>query len=371
MNINSSIRITCLLLAAILLTLPACKKTPTPTISPIHQDITEMVFASGSLDPDERYNLTAQTDGYLTKLSFKEGDQLQANQLVALIDNKNSLLNAQASAQQLVIANTNLTDQAPALQQIQANIDFAQKKIQQDKTQTERYKKLYETNSVAKIEYENTLLALQNSEANLAALQQQYKTIQQQAQQQQITQNANNNINLLNTDYNKIKTLQSGKVLKRYKQNGDFVRRGDVVATIGNTQTILAKLNVDENSIAKISVGQKAIIQLNVNKDKKYNGIVQEILPMFDDASQSFICKVAFTTPLDFTTTGTQLEANILVGEKKNALLIPRSYMNFGNKVYLKDNPQPTTIQTGIVSTEWVEVISGLNPSDQIVLHTH
>ena len=344
----------------------SCKKAEENAVFPVVKDITETVFASGILDPDDKYSLTAQADGYLVQVNFKDGDMVKANQVLVMIDNKSNSANAQASRELLQIANTNVTDNGPALKQLQANIDFAEQKLKQDQLQAQRYKALFESNSVAKVEYENVQLTADNSQANLLALKQQYNTLKQQAQQQQITQEANNRISSANTGFNNLKAIANGKILKRFKQTGDYVKKGDVIATIGNPSTIMARLNVDENSISKVRVGQKAAVQLNVSKGKIYQGTVAEILPMFDESTQSFVCKVVFDAPLDFSISGTQLEANITVGEKKNALLIPRNYLDFGNKVRVKGKENAVEVKTGIVSTEWVEISEGLTVKDEL-----
>jgi hypothetical protein len=61
------------------------------------------------------------------------------------------------------------------------------------------------------------------------------------------------------------------------------------------------------------------------------------------------------------------LEANILSGIKKNALLIPRTYMGYGNTVRIKDRKENKTIKAGIVSTEYVEVLDGLTEKDVLL----
>lgn len=344
----------------------SCSKSKEQAVFPIHKDITETVFASGVLDADQKYSLTAQTDGYLLHVAFSDGDFVKLNQILAVVDNKTNTANFLASKEQLQIAKFNTTDQAPALQQLKSNIEFAEVKLKQDQNQALRYKKLYENNSVAKVEYENMQLTYENSEANLKSLKQQYEALKLQAKQQELSQNAANAINWANTDFNKIRALTAGKVLKRFKQTGDYVKKGDVIATIGNTNSIIAKVNVDENSIAKVKVGQKALVKLNVKKDVLYQATVTEILPMFDESTQSFICKIAFDKPLDFAITGTQLEANIMVAQKQNALLIPRGYLSFGNKVKLKGKDEAVVVKPGIVSTEWVEILEGLTEKDEL-----
>ncbi|MBK9791724.1 MAG: HlyD family efflux transporter periplasmic adaptor subunit [Sphingobacteriales bacterium] len=345
----------------------SCANTNNQEIKPIRKDISEIVFASGSLESDNKYNLTAQTDGNIIKLNLVEGATVAVNQLVAVIDNKQNIISTNNAAEQLKIAQYNNTDNAPLLQQIKANIEAAKEKLSQDITQEQRYQELYNQSSVTKSELEKMQLSTKTSKANLAALEQQYKSVQQQNKQQYITQSNAVKGSVINQENNQVKIVAAGKVYKKVKQVGDYVRRGDVIAIIANENLLYAKLNVDENSIDKVKVGQTITIQLNTQKNKKYTGVVSEILPVFDEPSQSFIVKVQFTEKPDFTVNGTQLEANILVGEKKNTLLIPRNYVSFGNKVQLKGSDDLKTIETGIVSTEYVEVLNGLTENDILV----
>jgi multidrug efflux pump subunit AcrA (membrane-fusion protein) len=165
-----------------LLTFFACKKEQ--EISPTVQDIKELVFASGQLEWDNAYNLTAQTDGILSKADFEVGDTINKGKILAQIDNKNNEINTQSAREQLVISNENLGQNSPALQQLEQNIQFAENKYTQDKTQGERYERLYKSESVSKLEFENIQLNAKNSLANLNALKKQYAQILQQAKQQ-------------------------------------------------------------------------------------------------------------------------------------------------------------------------------------------
>lgn len=347
--------------------LVSCKNNTSDEVKPVRKDISEIVFASGSLESDNKYNLTAQTDGIIIKLNLVEGATVTANQIVATIDNKQNIINTNNASEQLKIAQYNNTDNAPLLQQIKANIVAAKEKLSQDLIQEKRYEDLYNQSSVTKIELEKMQLSTKTSKANLAALEQQYKSVQQQNKQQYITQSNAVQSNIVNQENNIVKIIAAGKVYKKIKQVGDYVRRGDIIAVIANENLLYAKLNVDENSIDKLKIGQQVTIQLNTQKNKKYNGVVSEILPVFDEQSQSFIVKVQFVEKPDFTVNGTQLEANILIGEKKNTLLIPRNYVSYGNKVQIKDSDELTIIETGIVSTEYVEVLNGLTEKDILV----
>jgi len=334
---------------------------------PIRQDIKELVFASGQLEWDDSYNLTAQTDGVLQNVTFEVGTTVNKGNVIASIDNKTNEINTQTAQEQLVISNENLTDNSPALQQLQQNIQFAESKYQQDKVQEARYKRLYESQSVAKVEYENMQLNSKNSLSNLNALKKQANQILQNAKLQQISTKGQVQNSKVVQNYNRIVVTESGTVIKKYKTTGDYVRKGDVIATIANSNKLEAVLNVDENSIGKIKIGQVVYVSLNSNKDEIINGKISEILSAFDEKSQSFICKVIFEKSIQNSIFGTQLEANILVGEKKNALLIPRNFVGFGNKVNIKGKDEYVIIKPGIVSTEYVEVLGGIDEKDVIL----
>ncbi|MEY4904879.1 MAG: hypothetical protein RLZZ292_2694 [Bacteroidota bacterium] len=351
---------------ALLIGLQGCKKKEES--KPFVQDIKELVFASGELQWDNSYNLTAQTDGILQNATFDIGDFLPKGKIIATVDNANNNINTESAVEQLAISNENLTENSPAVQQLQQNINYAQSKYEQDKLQVERYERLYKSESIAKVEVENVTLVAKNSLANLNALKKQKDQLLQQAKQQQITTKTLLRNNKVVQNYNQIIVPEKGTIIKKLKSNGDFVRKGDVIATIANSQNLEIVLNVDENSIGKIKIGQTVFVQLNTNKGTILNGKINEILSAYDNASRSFICKVKLDETLPNSIYGTQLEANILVGEKKNALLVPRNYVGFGNKIFLKDKDEPVILKTGITSTQYVEVLEGVTSNDVIIL---
>ncbi|MBZ0243685.1 MAG: hypothetical protein K8F24_10755, partial [Bacteroidales bacterium] len=82
--------------------------------------------------------------------------------------------------------------------------------------------------------------------------------------------------------------------------------------------------------------------------------------------TQSFSCKAIFTDSLDFLMSGTQVQANIIIKDKDNVLVIPRKYLDFGNTVLVKSEGA-VKVETGFISNEWVEILSGIN-ANSIVL---
>jgi multidrug efflux pump subunit AcrA (membrane-fusion protein) len=353
--------------AAIIAFLASCGKKTQET-KPIRKDVIETVFASGILEAKNTYTLKAQTDGYLSAINFEEGDIVSAGKILAIVDNKESGFNQESARELYGIAQNNTQSNAPALLQAQNAIDLNKQKMEQDFVQMQRYKKLLESNSIAKVDFENSELQYKTSKTNYESALENYKQIKQQAEQQVISNKALKEVNTVVLSKNQIKAQKSGKVYKKYKQIGDYVTRGEAIALIGEPADIYAKVNVDESNIGKIKVGQEALVQLNTHKDKTYKGTVAEILPAFDEATQSFICKITFNELIDFAIVNTQLQSNITVATTKNALLIPRSYVDFGGFVQIKDQKEKVKITTKFASSDWVQVLSGI--TDNTILIT-
>jgi len=349
-----------------LILLNSCGKN-TETTKPVRKNITETVFASGILVPENQYNLTAQSEGYLISLNFDEGDIVKTGDLLAVIDNKTYEINSQGADLLLKIAQVNTLPNAPALKQIEANMHAAEQKMNQDKQQAERYKTLYESNSVSKLEYENMELAYKNSKANYLSLKENYNLQKQLAEQQLINQQSQSEINKILQGKNELRAVVGDKVYTKYKELGDYVRRGEVIAIIGSPENLYAKLSIDESSMSKIKLHQKVIVQLNTDAEHSFNARITEIYPAFDKQTQSFYCKSVFTDSLNFLISGTQLQANIVTGNKKNVLVIPRKFLDYGSMVNVKGEGK-IKIETGIISSDWIEVTGGIDENSILVL---
>lgn len=358
--------ISILISATVALFILSCGRSYEET-HPIRKDITEMVFASGVLEAKGSYELKAQADGYIREVFFNENDLVKEGQLLAVIDNEQNRLNAQSAEVLYEIAKANTAPNAPQLIQAKNSVELAKAQMKQDSLTVLRYRTLSEANAIAKVEYEDALLKYENARIAYENAIKEYQLQKNQAEQQLVINKTQKNINQTLSAYNELNAVKAGKVYRKLKQEGDFVQRGEAIALIGDPEEMYAKVNIDEQSIGKIEVGQKTIIQLNTDKEKHYLGSVTEILPTFDESTQSFTAKIGFKEPLNFKIANTQLQANIMVDSVKNALLIPRKFLGYGNEVLIKGENQPTQVKTGIVSTDWVEVQEGIDENTVIV----
>ena len=320
--------------------------------TPIRKDVTEAVFASGKLVASGTYSLIAKSDGYLVAMGFDAGDIVQQGDVLAVIENQETRVSSRGNEELFALAKSNTEEEAPALIQADVAIDMAREQLAQDALQAARYEKLWQQNSVALVDVERAQLAERNARKNLESALETYRQLEREAEQQLINSRINYEVSNESLKQVEIKAVVGGKVYRKYKEVGDYVSRGTVIATIGHPTDIYAEVEIDESAIAKIKVGQPAIIQLNTNPDAPLHAEVEEILPMFNEASQSFTTHLAFLDPLDFRIVGTQLQSNIVIEQSENALLIPRRFLDFNGNVQLKDSGEKVPVTTKSVSNE-------------------
>lgn len=349
------------------LMLCSCGKQTEET-KPTRKKITETVFASGILETSGTYNLTAGTDGFISELYIEENDEIKRGQTLGIIENKGNIINNKSGEKLYEIAKSNTFPSSPRILQARNEMEIARQRMEYDSSLFIRYKKLREAASISAAEFDKIELQYNISAKQYQTALQNYDIVKQQAEQQLIINQSQKEINRNISAFNQICASEPGRVLKKYKQTGDYVRQGEIIAKIGDTGSIYASVNVDEGSIGKVKTGQEVFIKLNVDKDRIYKGKVAEILPVFDESTQSFICKIAFTETPEFKIEGTQLQVNIKVGEETNAMLIPRKYLGYNGEVMIKGEAKPKKVKTGIISSEWVQVLDGLSENTIIIM---
>ena len=348
---------------ALLLMLSACSQQETTL--PAKKNIEDAVFASGYTEQENNYTVSAKVDGIIISLPVKEGNSVTKNDLIAVIENEvqnNQLQDA------LVVYNDavkNASLDSPQLQQLQTQIEQAEQQQEFDKENYLRYKDLWSKKSVSKLDYEKTELQYEASQNNLQALQKQYKemqnTLQLSVERSRVQVNTQRS---LLKDY-ELTTGESGEVIQVFKKQGELVRRGEAIAKIGSGDYII-RLFISEDDITKVNLGQYVAVHLNTYPDHAFDAKITKIYPAFDEMEQSYIVEAQFEQLPEKMFSGTQLQANIKTGNRKNVLVIPTAYVSRGSYVQL-ENGEEKQIETGSRNSEWTEVVSGLSENDAIV----
>lgn len=350
-------------LFSLIIILISCEKTE--KTSAVRKNIEDAVFASGYIENEDEYMISARISGNILSIPIKEGEQVKENSLIASIENNvqtEQLKDAEAVYSQ---SRKNASENSPQLLQIQSQIDQAQHQMGQDKINFQRYKELRTKNSVSQLDLEKAQLQYQSSQNNLIALQKNYQDVKnaleftEKRSGIQVTQQHD-----VLKDYT-IRSLGKGEVLNVFKKKGELVKQGENIAKIGSGDFKI-KLYISEDDIAKIRIGQKAAIHLNTYPDENFQATVVKIFPAFDETEQSYIVEAIFDKIPESVFSGTQLQANIETASRKNVLVIPTSYISKGKFVILENGGQRPVV-TGSKDNEWTEIRSGISEKDVLI----
>ena len=336
----------------------------TDTITPVRKDIVDAVFASGYTINSDEYIVATKTEGFILKSYVKEGDEVDVGDPLFQLSGDVQSAQLDNALAQYNDALFKVSSESPQVKSLNTQIEQAKSQVDLDKKNFDRYSNLIKTNAISKLEFEKSKLQYEGSVSELQVLEKSLEDLMGSLQLN--LENAESQLKIQQDYYGDyfIKSAKKGEVLNVFKEQGELAKRGESLAKIGSGTTI-AKLFIAEEDINHIKVGQKTKIALNTDKEKPVNAVVSKIYPAFDVAEQSFILEADFLEKKDKIFANTQLQANIIIAEKENVLVIPTEYLAENNKVTLFDN-SVVTVDIGIKSNNWVEIISGINESNKI-----
>ncbi len=274
----------------------------------------EIVYATGSVEPENWARVTPLVKGRLAWRCHCEGDRVKAGTLLARLDDKE----AQAT-----------------LSELKAQENFA-------KLELERQTQLIARNVT-------TAQSLQKAQSDLSRLQ---ASVSAQTER---------------LDYYRLVAPMDGVVLKEDGEVGDIVDSASVLYRVGEPKPLRVIAQVNEEDIPRVKEGQKVLLRADAFADTTLEGSIHDITPAGDPVAKTFRVRIALpdTTPLHI---GMSVEANIVSRDKAGVLLVPANALVDGAVMVVDGSrARKRKIEIGIRGTRFVEILSGLSQGDEIV----
>lgn len=155
---------------------------------------------------------------------------------------------------------------------------------------------------------------------------------------------------------------------------GQIVSTTDIIAQIVDFSQIYFDSDVDEADIGKIEVGQKAQVTLNAYGETIFSGTVNQITPQTKTLSSGatvVTVRVLLDNPGISLIANLNGQATIITDQKQNVLVIPQEALKSENSVLVKAGQEikEVKITAGLRSDTEVEIVSGLNENDEVVIN--
>ena len=325
-------------------------------IQPRKGSITQSVYASLTVIPDSLYSVYAAVGGIIDKIFVTEGDLVLKDQPILQIINNTPYLNVENAKLALTLAQDNYQT---ILKKITNEVEILSLKYEQDSINYFRQKRLWARGVGTKNQYDERKLAFQISARNLKTVKSDFKkTADELKTQLRQAQNNYKTALIVANDF-EVRSNIKGKVYNLLKEPGENVLLQEPLATIGSANSFLIKMLVDEMDIAMIELDQRVLLTLEAYGQEVFEAKVNRIYPKKDERTQTFTVEAVFTKPPSNLYAGLSGEANIIIDQNKNALIVPRNYL-FNDSTVITENGE-LRVQTGLFNLEEIEILLGLD----------
>jgi len=263
------------------------------------------------------------------------------------------------------LAKSNYDGNANLLKEIEEQLSIAQLKLENDSLLYTKQQRLWKKGVGAENTLQNLKLTYEVSQREVESLTNQYKRTKIELNNQlKISKNQIDRAVVSKQDFI-VKSQMDGIVFEVKKEVGEAVMPQEPLAVIGSENSFKIDLLIDEEDIAKIQIGQKVIIRLEAYEGQVFEAKITKIAPKMDSRTQTFLVESQFVTLPKRLYMGLSGEANVIISEKANTLLIPKEYLINGNKVMTPDGE--VEVKVGLESLEQIEVLSPIDTSSRLI----
>jgi len=241
----------------------AASSAPPPAVEvntsqPLVKQIVEWDEFVGRLEPTDYVEVRARVSGYLHSTNFKEGQIVQQNDLLCVIDPRPFEVEVRLAKSELRRATTQEEQAVATVAQVEAEVQEADARHELAVKQLARSRSLVQQNAISHDEYDVRESEVRQSEANLRAMKarlQLSQTAVASAEAQVTSAQASLAAAELNLEYTQIRAPITGRVSSRLVTEGNLISGGaansTLITTIVSLDPIYCTFDADEMSFLK------------------------------------------------------------------------------------------------------------------------
>jgi HlyD family secretion protein len=392
----------------------------------VRENLVSIVDGTGQIKPKTYVNIGATAFGRITHLYVKEGDHVKKGQVLATIENVQAQASVDGQQASIDSAKTDIASYIAAENTAKATVDHSVADLEQKKLDWQRAQALYEAQLISKQDYDSKKAAYDLDVATLA--QSEAAIVQARAQTASARGRYATAVATLRSNYDALsKTVStapfSGIVTNMPVREGETVvvgiqnAEGSTLMTLADMSLITAEVKVDETDIVNVSIGQPVDIAVDALPGKVFHGHVSEVGDQAilrstgiatsqsttgTEEAKDFKVVVNIDNPSDELRPGLSTTAKITTARRQSVLAIPIQALTLrgpqnadtGGGVEAASKPSTSAdattqgvfvlrheggklkaifvpVNTGITGATDIEVTSGLEPGDEVVIGSY
>jgi len=169
-------------------------------------------------------------------------------------------------------------------------------------------------------------------------------------------------------------STENGIVRERYALDGKYFKEGDSLFDLVDLSRVWVELDVYEADSALVNLGQTLELHFSARPGKNWYGEIDFVSPVIDPKTRTLKVRTTLENTEGLLRPGMVSDAKLKIEKKGRPLVVPRSaVIDTGHRqvVWKKRSEnefQAIKISTGFMSDGYVEVLSGLNENDEVVI---
>lgn len=231
--------------------------TPVTTEKAVVKTITQLVSATGKIQPEIEVKISPEVAGEILELPFKEGAAVKKGDLMVKIKPDNYIYQLDQRQADLAAAKAHILD--------------SESKLRKAKEDYQRAENLYKKQLIAESDYTTAKSGLEIAQADVENSQAQIRGAEGLVKQMQDTLEKTT----LYAPIDGTVSLRTSEVGERVVATGQFT--GTEVMRVANLEEMEVRVNVNENDVVNVKVGDHARITIDAFPNRKFNGTVKEI----------------------------------------------------------------------------------------------
>jgi RND family efflux transporter MFP subunit len=336
------------------------------------QDLTRSVVLTAEFVPYQEVDVMAKVAGYVKKINVDVGDRVQQGQVLATLEIPemgDDLRRADASVERATAEVARANDE---LQRAQAAHQIAELSYKRLSGVLEKKPGLIAQQEIDDARSKDLVSEAQVSAARsaLAVSKEQVKVNGAEAQK----------IHTM-MDYTRVVAPFAGVVTKRFADNGSMIQAGTASQTqamplvrISENSELRLILPVPESAVPTVRIGQHVQVRVPT-MNRNFPGLVKRFAGKVSLATRTMDTEVDVPNPSLVLIPGMYAEVNLTLNRRNAVLAVPvmavdRDGENSGRVLVVTPNNRVETrkIALGLETAQNVEVRSGLNDGDMVVL---
>jgi HlyD family secretion protein len=352
------------------------KLGPVPVVvtSVVRGTAVDAVYATGTVEAEERVVVRAKSAGSIAELVVREGARVQKGDLLARIDNPAVSFELRRGQAELHAASAHAGPSAPQLEALRAQRRSQEADLAMARQDLERVQKLVAGGALPQAELDYARTRVERLEASLAANQAQEQALRIDLSANRARMAASVQSLATRVSDTEVRAPLDGVVLARLVELGEVVMLNQPLFRVGDTSRLLLELAVDEADVARVRDGalgepSRVAVRLYAFPGHAFGGRVYEVMPDANRERKSFLVKVRFDEPPEALRSGMTAEANIIARERPGVLLAPAEAEADGAFWIVTDGrARKRDAKIGIRDLVHLEVLDGLGEGDAVVV---